>query len=211
MGVGDSNALAWIIVALYAVAATVAFQAARCEHVAASKDATASRSAARDHRTLARLWLMLGVSMLALGANKQLDIQSLLIQIARDRALRDGWYEGRGQYRTESILLGAVVALAVAATLLLQFRRVIRYVPFAVAGAAVLALFIAIRATKVDDSDSGSTSRHVALELLGICLVSVDGVRLRRKQRTASPEGFAHDGLQVTAPPGSSPSSTKRT
>lgn len=37
-------------------------------------------------------WLLLSVSLLFLGINKQLDLQSLMTAVAKYLAVRDGWY-----------------------------------------------------------------------------------------------------------------------
>lgn len=173
LGVGDPNALAWVTVGLYVVAAALAFLACRSAGEAARRLQTSDQLEAAAQRSLGRFWLLIGVSMVGMGANKQLDLQSLLIQIVRDRALRDGWYHDRGQYRLKVFALALVVGLAVAAALLYAFRHILRRVALALVGVALLALFVAVRATRLDDSDNiGTTTRpHALLEIIGISVI----------------------------------------
>ena len=49
--------------------------------------------------------------MAALGINKQLDLQSLLIQIARARAIDGGWYDNRRRYQMEFIVVVTLLGL----------------------------------------------------------------------------------------------------
>jgi hypothetical protein len=78
IGIGDPTPLGWITVAAYAAAAVLAW-----------RNAGAARRTAVPHS----FWIALTALMLALGINKQLDLQTWLSQAGRDLAIAQGWWE----------------------------------------------------------------------------------------------------------------------
>lgn len=162
-GIGDPTPLGWITVAAYALAAWLAWR---------------NVGAARRTAVPATFWIVLAALMLALGINKQLDLQTWFSQTGRDLALSQGWYEQRRTVQAVFVALLAAAALAAVlaarhhwATLWHEYRA-------AFVGVCVLLTFIVIRAASfhhIDTilrSDLGATSLHHALEVAGVLAVA---------------------------------------
>src|SRR5438105_1302226 len=77
-GIGDPTFIGWLTVVAYAGAAVLCIRDALRE-----KEAPARRA----------FWSILGVMMILLGINKQLDLQTWLTITGRRIALTEGWYE----------------------------------------------------------------------------------------------------------------------
>jgi hypothetical protein len=99
IGIGDPTPLGWITVAAYAAAAVLAW-----------RNAGAARRTAVPHS----FWIALTALMLALGINKQLDLQTWLSQAGRDLAIAQGWWEQRRAVQAVFIALLAAGAVGVA-------------------------------------------------------------------------------------------------
>ena len=99
--VGDPTVLGWATFAFYMLAAGVCFRSARTGGV-------------KGHESqFARSWRILAVLLLLLGVNKQLDLQTALIELGRRLALAAGVYGHRRDIHL-SFFLGLVVGLIVA-------------------------------------------------------------------------------------------------
>ena len=92
------------------------------------------------------LWLLITITMLLLGVNKQLDLQALLIQVVRDQRT-NGWYDDRRRYQVDFIVVMSGAAALFAIGLSLRLRRVLPRVIVAVAGLGMLVLFVLVRAS----------------------------------------------------------------
>ncbi|MEP7204202.1 MAG: hypothetical protein ABI894_16440 [Ilumatobacteraceae bacterium] len=188
LGIGDPTAAAWLIVAAYALAAAMSFRA-----FAAARDwerqlALIGPREARDQRSLKRLWLLSAITMVVLGLNKQLDLQSLVLQIVRDRAIADGWYNNRRRYQMDFIVVVTLLGLVSTAFISLSLRRVLRRVLPAVAGLGMLTAFVVMRASsfhydsKVVAYDSPAGTNWI-LEFPGIALIAVSAWHWRWTER----------------------------
>jgi hypothetical protein len=74
-GIGDPSAMGWVTVALYLAAAWLCFRSARSSRIL---DRYGSHA-----RWEPRLWALFVVVLLALGINKQLDLQSAFTEVMR--------------------------------------------------------------------------------------------------------------------------------
>lgn len=125
----------------------------------------------------AYLWIALSLLMVALGLNKQLDLQTLFTEIARYLSHEQGWYEQRRYY--QRLFIYAVMALSLVMLMLLTllYRPVLTDYLFAIGGVTLLFGFIVIRAASFHDFDLFINSRIIGfrmnsiLELSGIGLV----------------------------------------
>jgi len=161
-GIGDPTIYGWLTVAAYALGALLSWRAAQ-------------QGAARERR----FWLVLAAIMAFLCINKQLDLQTLLTDIARHFAKRDGWYDQRARVQLAFIFaLGAATAL-ITLSLLVWMRRSRWPVWGASVGLALLLFFVFVRATSFDKMDwligqhlAGVKANH-AMELGGIGLVAL--------------------------------------
>lgn len=171
-GIGDPSFAGWLTVALYLVAAVVCWRVAR--RLAGSDAGT---------RSEAFVWRVIAILFLALGINKELDLQSAFTEIGRAVALAQGWYERRETVQFYFIVLVAAVCLLVAATLVMLIRKSPAATWLAVLGTTVVLVFVAIRAASFHHVDRfiGTTMLGLRwnwiLEIGGILLVLIAGWR----------------------------------
>lgn len=163
--VGDPTWLAWLAVATYAVAAWLCVRAARASH-----------GTVPPARRLALFWLLLGVLLLALGANKQLDLQSLFIDALRDLAREQGWYAERRLYQrwfVGGLAAATVLGLAAVGVVLWPVRRRVR---LALLGLAGLLGFLLMRAALFQGVGPAwlahSAPMHAWVELLSVAVLA---------------------------------------
>jgi hypothetical protein len=176
VGIGDPTALGWATVAGYAAAATLCLMCARKERRG-------------DRRWI--FWQCSAGLLIALGINKQLDLQSLLTQLGRDLALAQGWYAYR---RIVQVLFMAAATLGGIVALLVLYRWSSALgveVKVASLGLAFLAVFVTVRAMsfhRVDQflfhGDFGRLPNGI-LELGGIgCIAGSALYRHSRRRRS---------------------------
>jgi hypothetical protein len=176
-GIGDPTVWGWLITLAYLVAGVLAIVAWRREDWVWLGGGRGLRP---------RVWLVVGVVLLLLCANKQLDLQSLVTVVGRRLAKEQGWY---GRHRAVQGAFVGLVALGVllAAGLLLRWVRGTggRYA-LALLGMGALAAFVIVRAASFHHVDQFLFKTGVGpfmnrgLELLGIGIVGVAAWRILR-------------------------------
>lgn len=125
------------------------------------------------------LWRGLLWLMVALGVNKQLDLQTALTEFGRVLAFEQGWYDQRRTVQYAFVLIVALLALAAGSVLLAIARGLPRPTKLAVAGVVVLFSFVAIRASSFHHIDQllGTSMLGLrlnwVLELLGLSIICV--------------------------------------
>jgi hypothetical protein len=161
-GIGDPTIYGWLTVGAYALGAALCWRA--------------SRAAPRRER---RFWLIATALLAFLCINKQLDLQTLLTDIARMLAKVQGWYAERRTYQ-EGFIAGLAVAFgATVLVLVLRSRRDRPVVRGAVIGIALILLFVLVRASSIDRIDwllarhLGSLRVNHTLELGSIAIVAI--------------------------------------
>ena len=163
IGIGDASVVGWVTVAAYATAAWLAWR---------------NVGAARRSGVPVDFWVALTLLMLALGLNKQLDLQSWFGQTGRDLALEQGWYEQRRVVQAVFIALLAAGAVAVVVWARRQWHTLWHEYRAAFVGVCMLLFFIVVRAASFHHidmilrSDLGATSLHRALEIVGVLVVA---------------------------------------
>lgn len=168
-GIGDPSVAGWVTVFAYAAAAYLCGRAYR-------RAAQARTQPGQGHER--RAWVALTVGMVALGINKQLDLQTALTEAGRSLALQQGWYEGRRVVQAVFVLVVAIVAVALAAWLWLQARRGTPPLRRAFVGAVALGAFVVIRAASFHHVDLllgrnfAGLRLNVLFELAGIAWVA---------------------------------------
>jgi hypothetical protein len=124
-------------------------------------------------------WVGLTLMMIALGLNKQLDLQSNFTEILRDMAKAHGWYEQR---RMAQMLFVAAMGICVPVILIvLRLTLVQSWRRFKViwVGMILLLVFIVIRAASFHHVDLffyqsvGSLRYYQALEMLAIAVIFI--------------------------------------
>jgi hypothetical protein len=141
-GIGDSTLLGWLTVVCYLVAAYAAWHVAR--RLRAGGDSNGSEAV---------VWSVIAILFLALGINKQLDLQSAFTEIGRLIASEQGWYEGR--WIVQAFFVGLVTgcALTTAITLLVLLRRAPAPALLALLGTAFVLTFVVVRAASFHHVD----------------------------------------------------------
>lgn len=157
-GIGDPSLMGWLTVGGYLLAA----HACRRAYLRARAAALAGASA---ERRVAWLWAGLGAFLLALGVNKQLDLQSLLTEVGRGLAYEYGWYEERRAVQRAFIMGVAIAACLIGLALLALARgHIARLLP-ALGGAVFLLAFVLVRASSFHRMDA-----LIAADLFGLRL-----------------------------------------
>lgn len=175
-GIGDPTALGWVTVAAYLVAAIACALASRREPMTDGTRRPAGRPS--------RFWLLLAALMLALGINKQLDLQSLVTQTGRDVVRALNLYSGRREIQMGFIAVVILICLATVTGLLWVSRRTLRRRGTAIAGMMFILGFVMIRASSFHHVDAFLGAQLVGLrwnwilELGGISVVAAAALRI---------------------------------
>lgn len=193
-GIGDPTFVGWLTVAAYGIAAAGAVWAFAGARASQRRLAGEDQRAARDRRSMKQLWLLIAITMVLLGANKQLDLQTLLIQKIRQRAYVDGWYGDRRRYQVDFIVAMTLAALLAGVALSVWLRRSLARMALAIAGLGMLVLFVLIRASSFHYVDKllslGEGLRlNAVFELSGIALVIGAAVQWQRVERRQFADG----------------------
>lgn len=186
-GIGDPSWTGWLTVIAYALAACLSGLAWRACRVEARRLGHADPREARNQRLLARFWLLAGVMLIALGINKQLDVQSLFTEVLRNVAHVQGWYDERRRYQFRFVVGIAGAGVVGVAALAWALRDVIGRVWLAVVGLGWMTSFVIIRAASFHHVDSFLRSvtqvGNAALELSGILMIAAGaGLALRGRR-----------------------------
>ena len=145
-GIGDPSVMGWVTVAVYLVAAWLCFLCSRRSRVLARRGS--------DARWEPRLWGLFALFLLALGINKQLDLQSAFTEVMRVVAREQGWYEARRQYQYAFIGAVAVLAAFAGTALIAAAWRLGRALKLATVGLVFVLAFVAVRAMSFHHVDA---------------------------------------------------------
>lgn len=178
---GDPTLLGWLTVVCYAIAAGLCLNAARA----------AQHRVDRAHWSRrAFFWNCLAALLIALGINKQLDLQVLLVIAGKRLSKAQGWYEQR---RIVQIACALIVALAVSFFMLViawLTRRAWRQYGLALVGLSLLAGFVIVRVAYFERMDDlvgiplrASRAKWV-LEIGGVVCIGLSAWRHGRQART---------------------------
>jgi hypothetical protein len=169
----DTGTAAWVIVAAYVVALLLAVRAAR------------GGGTARERK----FWWIAALVLLALGFNKQLDLQTDLTAIGRGMARQEGWYGDRRMVQLLMMAIGGCIARAVGAWLLRLTKCAHASVRLGLAGLLALGVFVTLRAASFHHVDValgtrvGGTKLHILLELGGIVVVAAGALWAKAPRR----------------------------
>lgn len=178
-GIGDPSVMGWFTVAAYFFAAFLCKRAGAYARI-------------RGDMGARQFWTMLAVLLLALGINKQLDLQTLFTLAGKQVAQTQGWYESRRLVQGIFILL---VVAGAAFGLHWSWRKIrhrAAHLWFPLSGFALLLSFVVIRAASFHHVDQllrfkmAGLKLNWILELGGIALVAL-GARAHLQPRPARP------------------------
>jgi hypothetical protein len=147
-------------------------------------------------RTTARFWPVIAIALVALGVNKQLDLETALTEIGRILAYSEGWYEQRREVQMNYIIIVAVSDVVALATLTWLCWPLSVGRALALCGATFLFGFVLIRASSFHDVDVFLSHTALGLrwnwilELSGIALIGAGSIiekSARRIHRSSTP------------------------
>ncbi len=173
----DPTTWAWIIVVAYGCGALLTV--------------TVGRSAATPRERY--FWYLSAAVLVLLGLNKQLDLQLLLTDEARNLAKAGGWYEQRRTVQGVFLLVLGFGAAGVAVLLAWWLRRSAHEVKIAAAGLLLLTGFVLLRAAAFHHIDAWVTVDIAGLrsgwwlELAGIALIGAAAAARLSGRRNSSP------------------------
>jgi len=178
-GIGDPTFMGWFTVFAYLVASLLAFRRMSREHAVEMYNW--------------RVWRHLGLILLFLAINKQLDLQSWFAHLGRQHALNHGWYDDRRLYQN-AFIVTIVVLVPLFFVFYIQTLRD-RWRDFLVSmiGMAFLLVFVLMRASAFHNTDIliGMTYFGIKLnwilELGGIAVI-IFGIRYGDQSRKSADE-----------------------
>jgi hypothetical protein len=147
-GIGDPTVGGWITVGLYFVACASCWITAR--NLTGSKRET-------------RIWWSITALFLALGINKQLDLQTALTEAGRVVANTQGWYQQRQIVQLGFILLVTIACLAATVTLLGWAMDSPAPTYLALVGVVLVIGFVLVRAASFHHIDQFIRTRILGL------------------------------------------------
>ncbi len=177
-GIGDPTVIGWVTVAAYLVAALGCVRAA-CREPRVDK---------RRPNRPATFWVVLCALMVALGINKQLDLQTLVTQIGRDLVRAWGLYSQRRDLQAAFIAAVAFLCAAAVAAFVWSARRMMHDRWLALIGTVFILGFVVVRAASFHHIDAflaariGGMKWNWVLELGGIAAIAVAAFRVAAMQ-----------------------------
>jgi hypothetical protein len=164
-GIGDPTFVGWLTVVLY-FATSISCWKLRYK--------TEPDGRRRSNEDLA--WRFIAILFLALGINKQLDLQTALTEAGRVVAHLQGWYEQRRPIQLDFIGLVAATCVTVAITLLIWMRRAPIPTWLALMGTILVFGYVLIRAASFHHID-----RFIGESILGLRwnqVIEISGISL---------------------------------
>jgi hypothetical protein len=152
-GIGDPTFMGWLTVALYFLAALGCWLTVRM---------LSSPDFAAESTKEVRAWWWIAVTFVALGINKQLDLQTALTETGRALATFQGWYDQRQPVQVAFIALVTIICLMATVVLLRWARHAPAPTWLALIGSVSVIRYVLIRAASFHHID-----RFIGAEVLG--------------------------------------------
>jgi hypothetical protein len=174
-GIGDPTVVGWLTVAFYFIAAYGCMRAARRE---------SGRGGVKPRRGML-FWLTLACLMVALGINKQLDLQTLIADIGRLIVQGLGDHRSRRVIQLTFILSVGLAFTGLLAVLVWDSRDELRRRGLALLGLALIIVFVIARAALFHHVNFMRAARIgglkwiFLLELGGAALVGLGAYRIK--------------------------------
>jgi hypothetical protein len=160
LGIGDPTFFGWFTVVAYLVTAGLCVLCAKQAAIAPKRydldddlDDLDIYIPRQRPSQLRWLWWGLGIILLILAINKQLDLQTWFTYTARDLAKADGWYAQRRMYQLAFIIAIALTISLFLAILAIAIKDYWHQVWLAIIGLGLLGSFIVIRAVSFHHID----------------------------------------------------------
>lgn len=175
--IGDPTIIGWVTVAIYFIVAVI------CLKAAFTSKLDGNQNKSNQEKSIKTFWLFLTFFLIALGINKQLDLQSLLTQIGKDLAIAQGWYKDRRVVQMGFIILIGLLGVTGSAILLKIYWNANTAIKIAFTGSVILFVFILMRASSFHHMDifinmklAGMRMNGI-LELGGLAIIGTGGFR----------------------------------
>ena len=172
-GIGDPTIVGWVTVFFYFVGAWECHRLSTIHSVAVNQRERA-------------IWWALTLGLLALGINKQLDLQSALTEIGRFVAMQRGWFGERHEVQKQFVYGVAALAAFTAIAGVYLSREAPPAAIFALVGGILLLGFVVMRAASFHHFDYFirrevlGLSTNGIIEIGGIWIIAVSAFwRLR--------------------------------
>lgn len=140
--IGDPTPIGWLTVVLYLAAAYALWCVVR-----------RLRTTGDDAGSEKLVWSIFAILFIALGINKQLDLQSAFTEIGRVIASAQGWYDQRWIVQVYFVGLVTGCAATAAVVLLVLLRRAPAPALLALLGTAFVLTFVVVRAASFHHVD----------------------------------------------------------
>lgn len=171
--IGDPTVMGWVTVAVYFTVAIICLKAATTENANKSEK---------------HFWFYLTFFLIALGINKQLDLQSLLTQTGKDLAIAQGWYKDRRFMQMGFIILIGLLGVTGTIVLLKTYRNAKTSIKIALVGCIILFVFILARASSFHHMDIFINFKFIGvkmnwlLELGGLAIIGTGSYQYWRNK-----------------------------
>lgn len=193
-GIGDPSLMGWATVVLYGGAALLCWSASGAADPSGGSILERGLWGRRERGRDRRFWRCLALVFAVLAINKQLDLQSLLTELARIEALGHGWYDDRRFWQVAFIAGLTLCGLAAALAGAIVLRRRPAPVRLALAGLLFTLCFVVARAASFHHVDRflaariGGWHMNWLLEWAGI--LTVAGAAACYERGAMFPNGF---------------------
>jgi hypothetical protein len=142
--IGDPSFMGWVTVGAYFLTSLIALRLV----LNSKRWFSADIYPAQMH-----FWLVVFLLVLALGVNKQLDLQSLITAMGRYYAARDGWLEYKRYVQIGVIISILIIAAVSLLFFFIRMRQLLKINWLAITGLTCLLVFIVSRATSFHHMD----------------------------------------------------------
>lgn len=186
-GIGDPSIGGWLTVLIYGLAALTAFMRLQVAISERERNRATNRELSIWSGPEVRFWLVLGLALVLLGINKQLDLQSFLTAAGKCAAHAQGWYDNR-----KTVQLIFLIGLGIGGSILAFFgfsmlRGSFRKNSLVLAGMALLLMFVFARAASFHHIDLLINWRILGLKMnwileIGALAMIITGA-LRSRER----------------------------
>lgn len=143
-GIGDPTLMGWLTVVLYFLAAIDCWITARKLCLEREDDGLSKEL---------RAWRSIALAFLALGLNKQLDLQTALTEAGRVLANVQGWYDQRQFVQVAFIAVIGIICLVAAVVLVRWAREAPVSTWLALTGSIMVICYVLIRAASFHHID----------------------------------------------------------
>lgn len=172
--IGDPTLIGWLTVAVYFIVALIFLKATVIS---------------KNDNPIKVLWGFLTLSLIFLGINKQLDLQTLFTLIGKSLAIEQGWYQYRKITQITFIVLVGLIGTTGLILLFKKYKSTSFEIKIILIGCMVLFSFILIRASSFHHMDVFINMKIIGarmnaiLELGGLSIIAAGVLKYLYKNK----------------------------